>query len=66
MWESRLSRPRQGLAEETKTGDEVAKGWRSRQPFVVRSDGDELHSAIGPIQMEPQGGGIRRVLALDF
>lgn len=34
--------PRLGLAKETHTEDEVARGWRYRQPLLVRSDSEPM------------------------
>jgi hypothetical protein len=41
MWQSRSWQPRQGLAEETRIEDEVAWGWRYRQPFSLEAMVDE-------------------------
>ena len=37
MWERQQWRPRLGLAKDTQTDDEVARGWRYRQPLLVKS-----------------------------
>jgi hypothetical protein len=70
MWESRQSRPPQGLAEKTQTDDELAKGWRYRQPFLfwagrlVESNADQADTLHG---VDERIVGVREInLVIDF